>query len=128
MPEIDISGPDRQIGSMLSGEEVEKLREAINWIRRHRGLRLKEIAQDCDATDHTVRNFAYRKSVRPDSAFLGRLYKATGRPVAARKMFTRAVEIRPQCVEAMRELRIMNMRRGKDQAPGLGRLKKLFKR
>ncbi len=75
MPEIDISGSDRQIGSSLSGEEVEKLREAVNWIRRHRGLRLKEIAQDCDAPDHTVRNFAYRKSVRPDSAFLGRLYK-----------------------------------------------------
>ena len=75
MTDIDISGPDRQIGSLLSGEEVERLREAINWVRRHRGLRLKEIAQDCDAPEHTVRNFAYRKSVRPDSAFLGRLYK-----------------------------------------------------
>ena len=75
MPDIDISGPDRQVGSLLSGEEVERLREAINWIRRHRGLRLKEIALDCDAPEHTVRNFAYRKSVRPDSAFLGRLYK-----------------------------------------------------
>ena len=43
-------------------------------------------------------------------------------------MFSRAVQIKPQCVEAMRELRIMNMRRGKDQAQGLGRLKKLFGR
>ena len=48
MPDIDISGPDRQVGSLLSGEEVERLREAINWIRRHRGLRLKEIALDCE--------------------------------------------------------------------------------
>lgn len=75
MPDIDISGPDRQIGSLLSGEEVERLREAINWVRRHRGLRMKEVALDCDAPEHTVRNFAYRKSIRPDSAFLGRLYK-----------------------------------------------------
>jgi len=59
---------------------------------------------------------------------LGRLYKALGKTVAAKKMFSRAVQIKPQCVEAMRELRIMNMRRGKDQAPGLGRLKNLFKR
>ncbi|MCP4307811.1 MAG: hypothetical protein GY788_23640 [bacterium] len=40
VPDVDISGPDRQIGSLLSGDEVEKLREAINWVRRHRGLRL----------------------------------------------------------------------------------------
>jgi hypothetical protein len=75
MAEIDISGPDRQIGSLLSGDEVERLREAINWVRRHRGLRMKEIARDCEAPEHTVRNFAYRKSIRPDGAFLGRLYK-----------------------------------------------------
>jgi len=75
IPEIDISGPDRQVGSLLNGDDVEKLREAINWIRHHRGYRLKEIAQDCGAPDHTVRNFAYRKSVRPDGAVLGRLYK-----------------------------------------------------
>ncbi len=75
MQDIDLSGPDRQIGSLLSGEEVERLREAINWMRQHRSLRMKEIALDCDTPEHTVRNFAYRKSVRPDSAFLGRLYK-----------------------------------------------------
>ncbi len=40
VPDVDISGPDRQIGSLFSGDEVEKLREAINWIRRHCGLRL----------------------------------------------------------------------------------------
>ena len=70
MADIDISGPDRQIGSLLSGEEVERLREAINWVRHHRGLRMKEIASECEAPEHTVRNFAYRKSVRPDGAFL----------------------------------------------------------
>ena len=36
-------------------------------------------------------------------------------------MFTRAVQIKPDCVEAMRELRLINMR--KDKGRGLiGRL------
>ena len=75
MAEIDLSGPDRQVGALLSGEEVERLRDAINWVRQHRGLRMKEIALDSDIPEHTIRNFAYRKSVRPDSACLGRLHK-----------------------------------------------------
>jgi hypothetical protein len=75
MADTDLSGPDRQVGSLLSGEEVERLRDAINWVRQHRGLRMKEIARDSDIPEHTIRNFAYRKSVRPDSACLGRLQK-----------------------------------------------------
>ncbi len=75
MAEIDLSGPSRQIGSKLSGEEVERLREAINWLRKHRGFRMNEVALQCDIPEHTVRNFAYRKSNRPDSAILGKLYK-----------------------------------------------------
>jgi len=75
MTEIDLSGPNRQIGSMLSGEEVENLREAINWLRKHRGFRMNEIALQCDIPEHSVRNFAYRKSNRPDSAILGKFYK-----------------------------------------------------
>ena len=47
-----------------------------------------------------------------------------GKTVAAKKMFMRAVQIKPQCVEAMRELRIMNMRRDKEK----GVLKRLFRR
>ena len=75
MAEMDLSGSDRQIGSMLSGDEVERLREAINWLRKHRGFRMNEIALECDIPEHTVRNFAYRKSKRPDSAVLGKIYK-----------------------------------------------------
>ena len=75
MSEVDHSRPDREVGSMLSGDEVERLREAIGWLRGQRGLRLKDIALGCAAAEHTVRNFAYRKSVRPDNAFLGKLYK-----------------------------------------------------
>lgn len=75
MPEMDLTAPDRHIGLMLSGEEVEKLRDAINWLREHRGFRMKDIAVQCGIPEHTARNFASRKSVRPDGTILGRLYK-----------------------------------------------------
>ncbi len=75
MDELDHSRLDRDAGAMLSGEDVERLRAAIGWVRGQRGLRLKDIALGCDAAEHTVRNFAYRKSIRPDNAFLGKLYK-----------------------------------------------------
>ncbi len=75
MNDIDCSRSDREVGSVLSGEEVERLREAIGWLRGQRGVRLKDIALGCDAAEHTVRNFAYRKSIRPDNAFLGKLSK-----------------------------------------------------
>lgn len=43
--------------------------------------------------------------------FLGRLYKAGGREQAAEKMFARAVQIDPDGVDALRELRLIHMRR-----------------
>jgi len=43
--------------------------------------------------------------------FLGRLYKADNRMKIAEKMFTRAVQLDPSCVEALRELRLIDMRR-----------------
>ncbi len=81
-----------------------------------------------EALEHCREGVKLAKDREKPYLLLGRLYKATGKAVAAKKMFSRAVQIKPQCVEAMRELRIMNMRRGKDQAQGLGRLKKLFGR
>jgi hypothetical protein len=42
---------------------------------------------------------------------MGRLLRATGRPDAAEKMFTRAVQLQPDGVEALRELRLINLRR-----------------
>jgi len=47
--------------------------------------------------------------------FLGRLYKAAGRVPLAEKMFTRAVQLDPDCVESLRELRLLNMRREKSK-------------
>ena len=77
-----------------------------------------------EALEHCREGVKLAKDREKPYFLLGRLYKAMGRAVAAKKMFTRAVEIRPQCVEAMRELRIMNMRSSKDK----GVLKRIFRR
>jgi CheY-like chemotaxis protein/tetratricopeptide (TPR) repeat protein len=45
--------------------------------------------------------------------FLGRLHHAAGRIDAAEKCLTRALQLAPGCVEAMRELRLIQMRRQK---------------
>lgn len=77
-----------------------------------------------EALEHCREGLKLAKDREKPYLLLGRLYKAMGKPGAAKKMFSRAVEIKPQCVEAMRELRIMNMRREKDK----GVLKRIFRR
>jgi len=57
--------------------------------------------------------------------FLGRLYLADGRDRVAEKMFTRAVQLDPDDVEALRELRLMHMRREKKSK---GLVKRVFRR
>lgn len=85
-----------------------------------------------EALEHCREGVKLAKDREKPYLLLGRLYKAMGKTVAAKRMFSRAVQIKPQCVEAMRELRIMNMRRGKDNvlgnALGKGVLKKIFRR
>jgi CheY-like chemotaxis protein/tetratricopeptide (TPR) repeat protein len=51
--------------------------------------------------------------------FLGRLYMAANRGRIAERMFARAVQLDPDCVEALRELRLLNMRR--ERSKGLVR-------
>jgi CheY-like chemotaxis protein len=77
-----------------------------------------------EALEHCREGLKLAKDREKPYLLLGRLYRAMGKPAAAKKMFTRAVQIKPQCVEAMRELRIMNMRREKDK----GVLKRIFRR
>lgn len=81
-----------------------------------------------EALEHCREGLKLAKDREKPYLLLGRLYKAMGKAVAAKKMFARAVQIKPQCVEAMRELRIMNMRGGKSQGVGKGVLKKIFRR
>ncbi len=51
---------------------------------------------------------------------LGRLYRAAHRHKAAERAFGKAVELNPDCVEAVRELRLIHMRRVK-QSKGIVR-------
>jgi CheY-like chemotaxis protein len=81
-----------------------------------------------EALEHCREGVRLAKDREKPYLLLGRLYKGTGKTVAAKRMFARAVQIRPQCVEAMRELRIMNMRQDK-KTQGLGKVvKRIFRR
>jgi len=59
--------------------------------------------------------------------FLGRLYKSLGRPQAAERLFAKAVQVQPDCVEAMRELRLIQMRRERSRG-ARARIRRLFGR
>jgi len=63
------------------------------------------------------------RKLAPDRAkpylYLGRLYLVDGRPEVAEKMFSKSVQLDPDCLEALRELRLLNMR--KEKSKGLVR-------
>jgi curved DNA-binding protein CbpA len=77
-----------------------------------------------EAMEHVSRGIKLARDRDKPYLFLGRLCKAVGRLDAAEKSFTRAVQIRPECVEAVRELRLINMRREK----GKGLIGRLLRR
>jgi CheY-like chemotaxis protein len=77
-----------------------------------------------EAIEHVKRGIKLAREQEKPYLFLGRLYKAVGQGLAAERMFTRAVQIRPDCVEAMRELRLINLRRDKSR----GLIGRLFRR
>jgi len=64
-----------------------------------------------EAVEHVRRGIKLASHADRAYLFMGRLLRAMGKPAAAEKMFTRAVQIEPDCVEALRELRLINMRR-----------------
>ncbi len=77
------------------------------------------IAQE--AMEHVKRGAKLAPEREKPYLYLGRLCKAVGRLDAAERMFTKAVRLRPECVEALRELRLINMRREKGKGL-IGRL------
>jgi len=77
-----------------------------------------------EAIEHVRRGVTLASDREKPYLYLGRLYKVIGRGAAAEKMFTRALEISPDCVEALRELRLINLRREK----GKGLIGRLFRR
>ncbi len=83
--------------------------------------------------DHQVQQkavTALRKSAKlaPDSEqpylLLGQVFKAIDRPESAEKMFVQAVQQKSDCVEALRELRLINLRREKQK----GLVRRLLRR
>jgi tetratricopeptide (TPR) repeat protein len=69
-----------------------------------------------EAIEHVRRGAKLARDRDKPYLFLGRLYKVMGRISAAEKMFARAVQIQPNCVDALRELRLINMRRKKKRS------------
>jgi CheY-like chemotaxis protein len=68
-----------------------------------------------EAIEHVRRGLKLASDREKPYLLMGRLCKATGRTEAAERMFTRAVQVQPECVEALRELRLINMRREKQK-------------
>lgn len=66
-----------------------------------------------EALEHIKRGLKLASDREKPYLLMGRLCKAMGRAGAAERMFTRAAQIQPSCVEALRELRLINMRREK---------------
>jgi CheY-like chemotaxis protein/curved DNA-binding protein CbpA len=64
-----------------------------------------------EAMEHVRRGLKLASHGDRAYLYMGRLFRAIGKPAAAEKMFTRAVQIQPDCVEALRELRLINLRR-----------------
>jgi CheY-like chemotaxis protein len=77
-----------------------------------------------EALEHVKRGLKLSSHREKPYLFMGRLYKAVGQVEVAERMFTRAVQEQPECVEALRELRIIHMRRERSR----GLIGRLFRR
>jgi curved DNA-binding protein CbpA len=77
-----------------------------------------------EAIEHVRRGIKLAGQRETSYLFLGRLCKATGRVELAERMFARAVQLEPGCVEALRELRLINLRRHKSK----GLIRRLLRR
>lgn len=77
-----------------------------------------------EAIEHVQRALKLAPDREKPYLFMGRLCKAIGRADVAEKMFARALKIQPECLDALRELRLINMRREK----GKGLIGRLLRR
>lgn len=80
-----------------------------------------DAAMAAEAMEHVKRGIKLASHREKPYLFLGRLNKAVGRVDLAERMFVRAVQIEPDCLEAIRELRLIQMRREKSKGL-IGRL------
>jgi CheY-like chemotaxis protein/tetratricopeptide (TPR) repeat protein len=76
------------------------------WLADPQGAGRLEVARK-----HLLRGAKLAPSSDKPYLFLGRLYKAEGKDGVAEKMFQKVIELDPDCVDAIRELRLIDMRR-----------------
>jgi len=117
--EANLRTRDYEIALRYFGEALSKYPEEGEY-HAHYGWCLHlchpddvTIAQE--AIEHAKRGARLAKDREKPYLFLGRLYKVIGKNAMAERMFTRAVQIQPDCVEALRELRLINLRREKSK-------------
>lgn len=77
-----------------------------------------------EALQHLAKGIKLAPDREKSYLFLGRIYKAADDLEMARKMFTRAVQVKADCHEALQELRLLNLREEK----GKSLIKKILRR
>lgn len=76
----------------------------------------KERGRVEEARQHILRGRKLAPGSDKPYLFLGRLYKAEGKDPLAERMFQKVVELDPDCVDAIRELRLIDMRRQRSKS------------
>jgi cytochrome c-type biogenesis protein CcmH/NrfG len=100
------------------GEDVSHLGSA-----RYLSNPENELVQ-LEAMEHVAKGIKLSPDREKPYIFLGRMFKATGDMESARKMFQRALKIRPDSHAALQEVRVLTLRESK----GKGLLDRLLKR
>ena len=77
-----------------------------------------------EALEHIAKGIKLSPNRETSYVYLGRIFRANDAPDRARKMFERAVRIKPDCHAALQELRILSLREQKSR----GLLQRLLKK
>ncbi len=117
--EANLRSRDYEIALRYFGEALSKYPEEGEY-HAHYGWCLHLCHPDDasivqEAIEHAKRGVKLARDRERPYLFLGRLYKVVGKNALAERTFTRALQIRPDCVEALRELRLINLRREKSK-------------
>ena len=116
-------------GALASFEEAVRLFGEEGEYHAYLGYALFQTRRDDrQAEKEAIGHIRRGRKLAPDREkpylLLGRLHREAGRVQGAEKCFTRVLQINPDCVEAVRELRLIHMRRQKAK----GRLARLLRR
>ena len=127
------AGPLELLLQLITSRRVEitevSLSDLVGEYLAYLGwTRFLSAQRDESAQKEAVKALRKAAKLAPDSEkpylFLGQLLKATGRHEPAERMFVKAVQVKSDCVEALRELRLINLRREKQK----GLVRRLLRR